>query len=433
MLTAVPVLGCAGQEGDQGALGPDERFGPLPGLRAAADPWLRDELARIEEEQGTPAQLSASTVPAERNAGAGLVELFPKTRIGALLAESEKLLPEDEFRFGPAALEKATEFRRRYERERLAARTALKRPECEFGIRFIDGFAAKLDFIGPVRLLGRLEAFCAAEALSQNDPHAAAESLGVMLRLAECLGQEKHIEPRLEAALLRAEAFRVLRAIVLDRHTSRADIARLRGIVTRHLNRWPDDARAWIGERALGLLAYEVVREGRVLELLTQEEIEAFREEGILEQFPEAAARNVDRDEHYYLETMRAVIESCARPYHARTEQFRAIRAELHEKRSSPEFPLVAGRLLLPDVWEAQRMQARDRANWEAWAVALAAATGEETLPFTICPLTGKPYRVERVDGDVFVTGFGTGEEGDFPEIRVPLAQEEASDASSGD
>jgi hypothetical protein len=160
-----------------------------------------------------------------------------------------------------------------------------------------------------------------------------------------------------------------------------------------------------------------------VLELLTVEEIEAFREEGILEQFPEAAERNVDRDERHYLETMRAVIESCARPYHARTEQIRAIRADLHEKRTSPEFPLVAGRLLLPGIGEAQLMQARDRANWEAWAVALAAATGEETIPFASCPLTGKPYRVERVDGDVFVTGFGTGEQGDFPEIRVPVAR----------
>jgi len=426
MLAAAAVPGCAGRDGDRPALGPEGRFGPLPGLRAAADPWLRDELARIEEEQGAPAQLSASTVPAERNAGAGLVGLFPETRIGALLAESEKLLPEDEFRFGPAALEKAAEFRRRHERERLAARAALKRPECQFGIRFADGFAAKLDFIGPMRLLARLEAFCAAEALSQNDRQAAAESLEVMLRLAECLGQEKHVEPRLEAALLRAEAFRVLRAIVLDRHTTRADIERLRGIVARHLNRWPDDARAWIGERALGLWAYEVVREGRVLELLTQAETEAFREEGILEQFPEAAKRNVDRDERYYLETMRAVIESCARPYYARTEQFRAIRADLHEKRSSPEFPLVAGRLLLPDVWEAQRMQARDRANWEAWAVALASAMGEGKIPFAVCPLTGKPYRVEKVDGDVFVTGFGTGEQEDFPEIRVAVPEEDS-------
>jgi len=432
-LAAVLLAGCAGQEAGQESLAPGEDFGSLPGLRAVADAWLRRELARIEEEQGTPTQLSSRTVPAERNVAAGLAKLFPKGRISSLLAESERLLPEDEFRFGPTALEKAAEFRRRYDRERLAARAALKRPERDFGIRFTDGFAARLDFIGPVRLLARLEAFCAAEALSQNDPEAAAESLGVMLRLAECLGQEKHIEPRLEAALLRAEAFRVLQALVLDRHAARADLERLRQIVVAHLKRWPDDARAWKGERALGLWAYEVVRTGRALELLTPKEIDQFREEGILEEFPAAAVRNVDQDERYYLETMRTLIEACARPYHARTDTFQALRADLHKKRSSPEFPLVAGRLLLPDVWKAQRMQARDRANWEAWAVALAAATGAEPLPFDTCPLTGSAYQVHKVDHELFVTGFGTGEEGDFPEIRVPLPQDDTSDGAGGE
>jgi len=425
MLAAVTVPGCAGEEGDQRDLGPGEGLGSLPGLRAAADPWLRDELARIEKEGGTPEQLSARHVPAERNAGAELAELFPEAQIDGLLAQSEKLLPEGEFRLGPAALEEAVALLRRYDRERLAARAALKRPECDFGIRFTDGFAAKLDFIRPVRLLARLEAFCAAEALSQNDPQTAADSLGTMLRLAECLGAQQHIEPRLEAALLRAEAFRVLQAVLLHRRTGAADLERLRGIVLGHLSRWPDDARAWFGERALGLWAYEVVRQGRAIELLTDKEIEQFQEQEILDGFPEAALRNADRDERFYLRTMRAVIESRDRPYHARTEQFRAIRAELHERRASPEFPLVAARLLLPDVWPAQHMQARDRANWEAWAVALTAATGAGPAPFEICPMSGKRYRVEKVGDDVFVTGFGTGEDGDFPEIRVPLPRDD--------
>ncbi len=421
-ILVVPLLfgwGCGGSRSDDEPSSPAD-LATLPGLRAVADPWLRDELARIEEEGGTPEQLTHGEAAPEQNAADALDGLFSERRLGSLLRESERLFPEGEFRFQPIALEKAIDFRRRYDEQRLAAREALKRFRCDFSVRFTEGFSAKLDFIPVVRLLGRLEAFEAAEALADNEPARAVEALCAMLRLAACLDGTGHLDVRLSAALLRSEAFGVLQEIVHRCRTARGEIERLRQAVIEHLERWPDDADAWVGERALGLWSYELVRAGRALDLLAPGEAKQIAEEGGLDQFAAAAARNVDRDERFYLEAMGKVIEASQQSYFTRLDMLSAIREDLQDKRTTAEFPLVAGRLLLRDVWEAQEMQARDRANWEAWSVALSEATGR-AAPFEISPLSGKEYLVEKLADDLVVSGFGTEIDGDFPEIRVPL------------
>jgi len=416
------ALGCGGSPDDAGPQSPAE-LGELANLRAVADPWLRAELARIEEDGGTPEQLTGSSSAGEQDAASGFEDLFPKSSLTRLLLGTENLFPDGEFRFDPVELEKAIEFRRRYDAQRLAARQLLERPGCDFHVQFTEGFSAKLDFIPVIRVLGRLEAFEAAEALAADELPRAAAALQTMLQLAGRLDAATHLDARLSAALLRAEAFRVLGAIV-DRCRARPEqIERLRQVVLEHLNRWPEDAQVWIAERALGLWAYEMVRVGQTFELLGAEEAKQLAEETDLPKFTVAAERNVDRDERYYLEAMRKIIDISLKPYHARRETFAAIREDLQQKRATSEFPLVAGRLLLPDVWEAQEVLARDRANWEAWAAALSAAA-EKPPPFDVNPLTGEEYRIERLADDLVVTGFGTGTQGDFPEIRVPMPAE---------
>lgn len=410
-----------------------EEYGRLPGLSGSPDPGLRDELARIVEQGGTPQLLGKVAIDEQENAAAGFVGLFADRKISSILEESAGICPPRRFDFHALRLQKAIDFRKKYDSQRLQIRRALQRPKCSFGIQFERGVFADSSFIDVVRICGRLEAFRAAEALAEDDPHAAVESLGAMLRMARCLGAEKHVFTRLEAAFLRTEALDVLQAIARDDQLQRKHFERLLAMVRAELAAWPPDADAWIGDRASGLYAYEMVRDGQLLGLLTAEEMGLFAREGSLDKLAEAARLSVDRDELYYLKTMQKIIDSCSRPYYARKELFDAIDNDLQEQRDSSEFPLVAGRLLLPDVWKAQRMQARDRANWEAWAVALAAATGAEPLPFDTCPLTGSAYQVHKVDHELFVTGFGTGEEGDFPEIRVPLPQDDTSDGAGGE
>ena len=59
--------GCGGQSGGKAPQQLDlEAYGALPGLRATPNQQLRDELARIIEEGGTPELLSRATLPGRR-------------------------------------------------------------------------------------------------------------------------------------------------------------------------------------------------------------------------------------------------------------------------------------------------------------------------------------------------------------------------------
>ncbi len=411
--------GC-GRQQQPPPLGPED-YGKLAGLKATNHRALQEELARVVEDRGTPELLSQSGVAAEENAADGLLDLFPDKRVESLLETSRAIMPLGEFRFEPLRLQKAIRFRQKYDAQRVRARAALERPKCDFGIQFLAGYLADLKFIDVLWICARLEAFQAAESLSTGKVDEAVESLRVMLRMASCLAAEKCAQTRLEAAYLRTEAFVVLQAIVKRERTTRRHLEKLQEIVDGHLKDWASDADAWIGDRAAGMHAYELVRNGQLAELLTAEEMEEFSKDGNPGDFAAAAMRTVNQDELYYLTTMRTIIAGCDKPYYARAKLFDAIAGELQARRNSADFPLVAARMLLPDVRGGHATQAQDRANWEAWALALSAATGRKLPSFRINPLTGAAYDLAKYENSVVVEKIGTGKDGDEPSITVPL------------
>lgn len=391
-----------------------EKYGSLPGLSAVPLPALRDELARIVEEGATPELLDSEESPDEENAAAVLRELFDPKKIASILEEADGIYPPAKrgFSFDPIRLQRAVAFRKSYDAQRLRARNALRRPQCDFGLEHRAGQFADLSFVDVVRLLERLEAFQAAEQLADEKLDDAIQTLGVMLHLAECLARQKHVVTRGQAAFLRSEALLLLNAIVHHPKLARKQVEKLYGLIDSQLARWPDDAETWIGDRALGMHCYEVVRDGRILMLLGPEDIERLGGDEVLGQVTEAARRTVNQDELYYLKTMRRVIESCQEPYYKRVGLFEDIRNDLQIKRGTAEFPLVAGNLLLPNVDEGHAIQARDRALCEGWALALAAATGRKRPPFEKSPWTGALYQVVQENGRVEVSGMGTDEAG---------------------
>jgi len=425
LVLGLMAAGCRPQGSSSTPGGKDDltRYGYLPGLKASPDTRLQDELARLVEEQATPEQLDAQSVPDEENVAAGLRALFAEGKAAALLKESARYLPTRDFTFAPGLKEPTRAFCRRFENQRLQAREALRRPRCSFGIRFLRGNFNPLSFVDTAELCARLEQFHAVDLLERGRPDEAVDALSAILRLAQCLGAEKHVVARVQAAYLRSDALALLQAIVLKGNSSPEQLDRLHSLVEGQLNAWPHDADAWIGDRALGLHAYELVRDGHLLALLTDEEIDELRKEGDLVALAEQARQTADQDELYYLQTMRKIIDSCARPFYTREELFNSIDHELAVRQGTADYPLVAGRLLLPGVRKAQEIQARDRANWEALALALAAATRRKLPDFQVNPLTGKPYGVATEDGVVVVSNLGRTPEDDTP-IRLPLAGE---------
>jgi len=369
-----------------------EKYAELPGLKSTANARLRDQLLRITEDGGTPEQLSQSSLAEGDNVAVALGEVLPPAKVKSLWERSEKIWPPRGFEFDPIRLQKAIDFCREHQAERRKVRELLTRPRCPLGIRFSAGFSADLRVIDLVRLAARWEAFQAAQSLAENHLAAAIDAFSLMLRLAACLAAERHPVARLEAAAVRSEAFRVAAAVVQHEKIARRELERLHEAVCAHWDAWSSDADAWIGDRALGLHTYEMIRGGELARLLTMAELERFEHEGNLRELAPAALRTVDEDELYYLEAMQKIIDSCRQSYAARTAVLETIESDLRQKQDTPEFPLVAARLLLPGIGQGHLIQVQDRANCTAWALALAMATGRDWSRYQLNPLTGKPY-----------------------------------------
>jgi hypothetical protein len=425
LLTAVTalMLWTSGCRKDRDSDDPQQKagaLGALPGLKGSPDKRLQEELARITDEEATPELLAIVDAADENNVAAGFEGLFPPDDLESIRREAEAIVPAGSFTFNPTALQKAIDFRRKYDRQRLEARQAFSRPACNFRIQHTLGFSARMPLVDAALIYARLEECCAAEALAGDDPAPAVESVEYMLRVASRMAAEKHVTVRLEAAFLRTEALKALQSVANHRNAAREHFRKIHAMMREQLADWAPDSHAWIGDRALGMYLYEVVRTGKLESVLTPEELEKFGEEKVLSELQEAAMRTVNDDELYYLEAMRKIIDACSRPYYDRVQVFAAIREDLHQKRDSPEFPLVAGRLLLPDIEKGHIIQARDRANCEAWAMASAMAAGEGLPQVAINPLTGAEYRVVRENGLVEIYNIGSGVDGDNPPVIVP-------------
>ncbi|GIX02272.1 MAG: hypothetical protein KatS3mg112_1209 [Thermogutta sp.] len=391
---------------EEAARSPIEELGKLPGVRKTLLPALREELARIEEEGGTPELLTPRLPPPEENLAAVFHELFPADRLPFLLARSRELLlegiPADD-----AAARALQEFLRPLEGQQKAVRAALHRPKCVFPIVYTAGFAADLAFADHVVMATRVELLEALLSASKGESGRSLESIGVALRISHRLSQTGHPHLRFEAARLRRAVLDVLQEIFSHGKVLREDAAALNEVVKNILATWPEDADTWKAARALGLHAYEVVRIGRLFDLLTDEEAKTLSQEYDLRSLVEKTRANADQDELYYLTQMRQVIELSRKPYFERKPALDRLVSEWQARKADEEV-LVACRILLPMVEPGQLVQAEDQANTLAWAVALNAALGDQNATEVVNPLTGEKYWLESSGDWLYINGIGT-------------------------
>lgn len=428
ILAAIPAPGCSSSEDpaeDTNTKAPNP-YGNLPALQETANPKLHEELERIIDEGGTPAQLAGDTPDETESLAAGLTALFPKKIIRPLLSKTSELFPASGFDFTTAQLQQIDEFLRNYGTHLDQARAVLSRPKAEFGIDYREGFSAELAFVDVAQVVARLEAFRAAVALEADNLSEAAVSLGYMFRVASCLAAEPHPITRLTGAFVRAEAFQVLQAIALHPRTGAEELLQLQELVAGQLAAWPDDANTWIADRGIGLHTYEVVRDGQVMSLLTDEEVDELEKSNLLDALRTMTPAEIDDDQLYYLEKMRNVIRSCTQPYYQRKQTLQAMATELEVLRGTSGFPLIAGLLLLPDIPNGHLIQARDRSRCEAWAFALARALGQPDPPTDTNPVTGNPYVTRRNLGRVLVYDEASDAETTEPMAAARVIQEDA-------
>lgn len=386
---------------------PLEELGRLPGLRRSTHPQLSEELARIEEEGGTPEQLTVPLPPREDNAASALVALFPKERVEFLVAQTSDWLRVAPDRLQKEELQAAKSLLQSFQTQRATCRAALLRPKCVFPIRFTAGFGADLSFVDQCVLAVQIEHLAAALAISEGNLDAAVDALNVALRLCGVLSRTKHPLLRWQAASLRRQTLDCLPTLVSHPEITRDALGQIADTLQKELAIWPSDAETWIGARALGMHAYELVRIGRLYDVLTEREIKQLRQSYDLEELVRTTQEHADQDEFYYLTQMREIIKHSQKPYCERAGELEKLQAAWEHKSHDDE-TVVACRVLLPEVPTGQKTQAEDLANVCAWLVALRAAREDFQSWDTVNPLTGRPFIVEVQDDTVYVSGIGT-------------------------
>ncbi len=406
VMLLVTLLGACSKERspDINSVAGLDQFSTLPGVRSSHLEGLRDELAKLESERATAAQLTAShvTFPTVLSTAAEVTDpvtgpppmppIFAPDLQESLFKRLDRLYPVGRFTFSPNALRDAVKLKDRYELQRQKIHRIIADLENGFRIQLTRGLAADTSFTDVVTIANRLDAIVVAEMLYNDNPSGAIVILREMIDAIESLAAEKHVIPRIVAVHRRGEALRVMEAIATHPKATLETHRRLETLISDQLANWPADQSAWIGDRAIGLQTFELVRDGYLFSILDDDERSRLKDEVGHDRLAKQVADNLDRDQLFYLRAMRRVVDACQRPYHQRERIFDDVNRKLESLSDTLNYPLVTDLVLWEDVQEGHRLQALDRARCEAWAIALAASIGAEAPPFHINPLTGNRY-----------------------------------------
>ncbi len=148
-----------------------------------------------------------------------------------------------------------------------AIRRASQMERCVFPVNWEDGFAALLPQFAHFHVAQRLVAARMMLAARAGDTDGALQWCEVSLRMAEHAGQEPTLIAFLVRVAMQDIAFRGAEQILTEVAVPPDQARRLRGIVSSE-GLWENFDRAMLGERVLGLWAFEHISSGMVAEML---------------------------------------------------------------------------------------------------------------------------------------------------------------------
>ena len=364
-------------------------LGSLPYLQQTHHPELCAELDRLIAEQATPELLEPSASQSHKSGASSnsvksvddeLGEILAPQALRLTLQRVKRCYPQGKFQFDPVDLEKAREVLQQFSPQLRQYRAVLRRDGFQFHVCLLDGLLADLAALDHAEVAHRLEGLEAADLLATGKLEETLLPLRNMLLIDSRLSLVPHVTARLAAALRRREALDLVAAIVQHPRCT-IDLQReLLAILESQFIDWSPDAKAWLGDRALGLHAYEMVRDGQLLSILTEQELQNLQQERRLNAFTKAVLTSLDEDEWFYLSTMRRLIDSCDEPYFERAAVLQGTNEELEKLSDTPRYPLFAATVLLGNVAAGQREQALDprgarpgssHSPWQPWAVSI--------------------------------------------------------------
>lgn len=411
------LVGCSKSTQPRDALAQQaRRLLSLPGLSSASHPQLAAELQKIEAARQTPQQLEAGL---SGNGYAPFIVAYPALSRPAVQLDVNALWPATSLSLEPGALQKARELLQ----QQAAARQRFDRAMWETGprpqLRIVDAVLADDEWLDAIQTGCRLEGLAAADMLAEQQSEAALAPLAKMLHISRQLSREQNLNVRLAAVSLRADATQVVHAIANHPAVTPITLQQLQKLLATQLTDWPSDERIWIAERAHGLLTYELARAGHFTSLITAKQQADLEHKGLTASTGTAALKNIDSDELFYLRAMEQQIAAARLPFWQRQTTIESLETELQIRAESGEFPLVAGKLLLPDVSQIHRQLAEDRTRCEAWLILLTTICELPLGSPPPCPLSGQAYVISADRERVTIAGLSL-RSGEAIEVRRP-------------
>ena len=223
----------------------------------------------------------------------------------------------------------------------------------------------------------------------------ALDALEYILKAVEIASRQKELNLRFDAAYIRENALDTVQSLVRHPRFGLHDASRVHKMLEEQTMNWPSDGLAFAGERTAAVWLYEQIRQGKLLDILAQQDIATLQKLGSLVEVERSILQHINADELYYLTRMSEIIFICGKNYPDRVTLLERWDDELEVMRDDlDKFPVLAGTVLLRDVRTIMYHLAVDRTRTEAWNLALATATGQPSDHITLHPISGQPYRV---------------------------------------
>ena len=389
---------------------PGKVFVKMEATRTDRDPELVEEIRKVIDEKGMPADIFQDDIPPEMNLGTELSRAFEiyKNNPGELEQLREKS-PRGEWKIGREALQEVGDILTRTEQKRLDIREMLNKNDVCFSFAFVHDpdygdipDTSASDFLSDYLLL---EEFAVAKALDEGRVEAATESLAYMFRMAQLAAEVKNVTVRTKAGEVRMKTMDVMQGVVLDPKFRESDMIYLLGMLQEQLDAWTPESAMWIGDRASGLVVFNLIRQHGLESALEPDEIAELRQRGIFDSFSKGLLTNLPKDQAVYLRMMQRIIEESQNPFYQRVPELKRIEAELRGRRGAVDEPVIS-EILLRGTTEIMKYCAQDRAKCEMAVLAMAASLGKtvatakrphETLELD--PLFGRKYEILKTTG----------------------------------
>jgi len=391
-LMAALLLMCSGCGGQVPPEVVDREFAELHGLKTTHSKGLQEEYARLLSEQATPLQMIPPAVKTPEAAAtiASYNNLFKPGITDSLLEDAQKLHPFERGQ-SPRQLELQQKFRMKWDGQRRKALAAWRGVHPPVYLDLAEGILAPAAPVNVTQIAVMLEACHIRERLNQGELQPAVDGWIAMMHGIELLAAQPHVTCRMVAAGLRENCLNMLPELAEHPGSGPTIRRKLEAVLEGQLQNWPPDARAWTGDRALGLHLYEMVRDGDILSVMTAKEIAALKKSKQLTPVIKAIDSNIDDDEFFYLLQMRRMIKACRQPFYQRLPELQQIADAAKRHRVLPSERYVAAHILLVQIVSAHRQQAEDRARCELHRLKLRARRGAGPLPGMVSPVDGKP------------------------------------------